>query len=254
MNTPVYPRRTASPTSAWPPSSTARHAAARRRVPAAFHAIRAFIFDVDGVLADTAELHAAAWRRLAEELNLPVLDGLTDAVRGLSRRDAIEKILDGRPVAPQALDEMMARKNGFYLAALAQLGPDSVLPGAARLIDDLRALGLKLAAASVSRNARTVLRQLEIIDAFDAVIDGNDVAAARAGLNQFALAAAALRVAPDRCVVVEDSPTGIASARQLGMKTLGVGDHRRLSAAGVVFESLEGVAAAPLLRRLTPIH
>ncbi len=254
MNPPSDPLPRGRPIPAASLVAAPLHVAARRHAPRTNHAIRAFIFDVDGVLADTADLHAAAWRRLAQELHLPVHDGLKDAVRGLSRRASLEKILDGRPIAPGQLEELMARKNEYYLASLKRLGPEHVLSGAARLIDELRSLGLRLAAASVSRNARAVLEQCELIGAFDAVIDGNDLAAARAGLNQFSLAAAALRVAPNHCVVVEDSAAGIAAARQLGMKTLGVGDQRLLCAAALVFESLQGLTAASLLRWLTSVH
>ncbi|MFQ5495638.1 MAG: beta-phosphoglucomutase family hydrolase [Phycisphaerae bacterium] len=219
-----------------------------RSVPAD---IGAFIFDVDGVIADTAPLHAAAWRRLAEEVGLPFDESLVDVVRGLSRADALNKLLAGRPVDPRAFEEMMARKNRYFVASLETLGPGDLLPGVAPLVDALTRLGVKLAAASVSRNARTVLRRVGLTDCFEAIIDGRDIAEHPGGPGRLALAAAALCVAPRRCIVVEDAAPGIAAARQLGMRTIGIGSPDRLPAADLLFHSLRGVEAGTLLHWLS---
>jgi beta-phosphoglucomutase len=211
-------------------------------------AIGAFLFDVDGVLADTARLHEAAWRRLA------VLEGLTlDAdtarsLRGLSRSDSLRRVLGQRRVTNHRFDELMEQKNRDYLAQVEQLTSADVLPGSLELLEELPELGIRVAAVSASCNARPVLDRLGLLNRFAAVVDGTDDVST-AG-HRFLMAAAVLRVEPSRCVVVEDSTAGAAAARQFGMKCLGLGDATILCMATLVFESLRGVDARSLLRWL----
>jgi beta-phosphoglucomutase len=209
--------------------------------------IGAFIFDVDGVLADTAAIHTAAWQRLAEEEGLEFNDPTADALRGLSREDSLRRLLDGRSVSPDQFSELLDRKNGYYLSSLKHLNERVVLPGVRLLLAGLRELGIKLAAASLSRNARPVLLRTGLVSNFDVIIDGNDLADSKSGLNRFLLLARAVRVEPARCVVVEDSTAGIAAARAAGMRSVGVGGYDRLCAATMVLDSLRGVDAGTLV-------
>ena len=209
--------------------------------------IRAFLFDVDGVIADTAGLHADAWRRLADEADLPFDLDLPDAFRGISREASLKKLLGDRRVAPERFAAMLDRKNQLFQEMLDRLGPCDRLPGIDVLFQGLRRFDIRLAAVSASRNARPVLQRLELIDAFEIVLDGNSEDENRSGLHRFARAAAAMRVTPDCCVVVEDATAGIAAARHLGMKSIGIGSPSRLCAATLVFESLRGVDAGMLL-------
>jgi beta-phosphoglucomutase len=213
--------------------------------------VRAFLFDVDGVLADTARLHEAAWRRLAQREGLPFDHRTARDLRGLSREASLRRILGNRAAAPEHFVKMMDRKNADYLALVAQLTPLDVLPGALRLLKELRRLDLNIAAVSISRNARTVLDRLDLTHYFDAVVDGNDAAPSGDGRHRFLLAAAALHVEPGQCVVVEDSAVGVAAARQFGMKSIGVGDADALCAATMTLESLHDVEAEFLIDRLS---
>jgi kojibiose phosphorylase len=199
------------------------------------------------VVTDTAALHSMAWRRLAEEEGLVFDATATEAMRGLSRDDSLRHILGGRSVPQERFDELAQRKNTYYLVALDRAGEDIVLPGVRLLLAGLRELGIRLAAVSLSRNARSVLLRARLIDAFDVVLDGADLANGKADLNRYVRAAAVLRVEPWRCVVVEDSSAGVAAARAAGMQTVGVGDYDRLSAATMIFESLRGVDAGTLV-------
>lgn len=212
--------------------------------------IGAFIFDVDGVIADTATMHEAAWRQLAEEHGLPFDEAAADNLRGLSREASLRSILGDREVSPETFAEMAEQKNRRYLELLDRLTSEDVLPGVRTLLGDLADMGIKLAVVSMSRNARSVLLRTGIVDAFDIVIDGNDLAGFKSELNRYQRAAKMLRVEPGRCVVVEDSTAGIAAARGAGMRSIGVGDPDRLCAATLVFESLRGVRAATLLQWL----
>jgi kojibiose phosphorylase len=209
--------------------------------------VGAFIFDVDGVIADTAVLHRAAWKRLADEEDLPFDEKQADAMRGASREQSLTILIGNRPVDRPRFVEMMERKNSYYLEAISRLSPADILPGADTLLADLCDINMRLAAASASQSANQVLRLLGLYDRFDVVI-GGDSAPDSSGLHRFLKASAALRVEPRRCVVVEDAAAQIAIARGYGMKTVGVGDRSRLCAAMLVFESLRGVDARHLLR------
>lgn len=212
--------------------------------------LSAFAFDVDGVLADTAVLHTAAWRRLALEEGLAFDDDLAARLRGLSREDSLRQLMGDRSVSALAFHELADRKNRYYIASLESVGPQHALPGAIELVQGLRKLGLRVAAVSLSRNARLVLDKLGILDHFSVLIDGSRTSGRTNGLNRYLLAALEMRTTPDRCVVVEDSAAGIAAARQMGMRTLGIGDADRLCAATMVLDSFLGIDAGELVRRL----
>lgn len=221
-----------------------------RRGSGAGQAIGAFLFDVDGVLTDTARLHTAAWRRLTDEEGLTLDEPTAHALRGLSREASLRRILGNRTPPPEQFEAMLDRKNRYYVESLRSLSPADVLPGVSRLLDQLRRRRVRLAAVSVSRNAQSVIRAVGLDGAFDAIIDGN-APRSPGGLNRFQIAAASLRTEPGRCVVVEDSTEGVALARRAGMKTIGIGDASRLCAATLVFESLRGVEARLLLKWLS---
>lgn len=234
--------------------SDSRSAAARSTRAARSPGIRAALFDVDGVLADTARLHTAAWRRLADEEGLPFDDRLADQLRGVSREESLRRILNGRRVSDVNFRAMMDRKNACYQEFVARLTGEDALPGARVLLEDLADEGVTCAAVSISRNARQVLAQLELSPLLKVIIDGNDAAQSRTGLDRYLLAAAALRCDPRKCVVFEDSTAGIALARRAGMVTIGLGEPRRLAAADMIFDSLRGVSGRLLLRWLETLR
>ncbi len=212
--------------------------------------IGAFIFDVDGVIADTAVLHQAAWRRLALEEGLHFDAALANELRGLSRPDSLRRLLGSTDVSEERFAELADRKNAYYQEYLRDLADEDVLPGVRPLLNGLAELDIKLAVVSLSCNARTVLLRTGVVGAFDIIIDGRDLIRVRSSLNRFQRAAGILGVEPGRCVVVEDSQAGIAAARAVGMRSVGVGDTDRLCAATMVFESLRGVQAGSLVRWL----
>lgn len=209
--------------------------------------VAAFLFDVDGVIADTAPLHTAAWKRLAEEEGLTFDAADAQALRGLSRDDSLRRLLKGRMIPPHQFEEWKERKNSYYLTSLQALTRKDVFPGLPRFLADIKMRNIRLAAVSASRNARRVLDQVDISDRFEVIIDGLDEARATTGLHRYHLAAAALRFVPQRCIVVEDSTAGIALARSAGMKTIGIGDPQRLCAADVTLPSFELANANDLL-------
>jgi kojibiose phosphorylase len=206
-----------------------------------FREIKGVIFDLDGVLTDTAELHYRAWQKMANEEGLPFDQQANDAIRGLSRRESLMRIVGDRSFSEAQIQEMMERKNRYYQELLGEIGPEYLLSGAGELLDELRKAGIKIAIGSGSKNARTVLKRLGITDRVDTISDGDSVQRSKPAPDLFLHAASQLGLEPTQCVVVEDAAAGIEAGLAAGMLTLGLGPRERVSAAHVVLPSLEGV-------------
>jgi beta-phosphoglucomutase len=205
------------------------------------NAIHGVIFDLDGVLTDTANLHYLAWQKLADEENLPFNHETNQAMRGLPRRESLLYILGDRSVTEAQIQEMMERKNRYYLELMQNLTTADLLPGVKDLLQDLKGAGIKVGLGSSSKNARTVIERLGIADQLDAVADGNSVSAPKPAPDLFLFAAQQLGVAPSQCMVVEDATVGIEAAHAAGMRAVGLGPVERVGKAHVVLSSLENL-------------
>jgi kojibiose phosphorylase len=203
--------------------------------------IKGFIFDLDGVLTDTAELHYQAWQKLADEECIPFNHKANEALRGISRRDSLIEIIGELNYSESQIQEMMERKNSYYVEFIQQITPEDLLPGAGHLIDELRSKGIKIAIGSGSKNARTVIEKLGIADKLDAIADGNSVKRSKPAPDLFLHAANQLGLQPAECVVVEDATSGVEAALAGGMRTIGIGSSERVGAAQIILPSLEGV-------------
>jgi kojibiose phosphorylase len=211
------------------------------------------IFDLDGVLTDTAELHYQSWQRIADELGLPFDRHANEALRGLSREESLERLLGPRSAefSPQRKQEITARKNAEYLARVSSMTPADLLPGARELLTAVRETGLGVAVASSSRNAGAVIDRLGIRALLDAVVDGNDAPRSKPDPQVFLLAAERLGVPPRRCAVVEDAASGVAAALAAGMKVVGIGPRERVGAAHLVVAAI-GELSVAMIRPLLP--
>jgi beta-phosphoglucomutase len=200
----------------------------------------AVIFDLDGVLTDTAESHFQSWMDLSREMGIPFNRAANDALRGLSREDSLRLFLGSHAARFSAAEQaaIMARKNERYLARLEGMSPADLAPGARELLESLRRRGVATAVASSSRNAVQVLDRLQIRSLLDTVVDGNDVPFSKPDPRVFLCAAERLGVAPSHCVVVEDAASGVAAARAGGMKVAGIGPPQRVGQADLVVESM----------------
>ncbi len=214
--------------------------------------LQALIFDLDGVIADTAGYHYQSWQQLAAEEGLAFDWQLNERLRSLSRQASLEIILaeNGRVVGQAEMAELLARKNRFYLALLEQMDASALLPGVAALIDEARAASLKLAVASASRNASVVLQRTGVYGAFDAVVDSNSDLPSKPAPDLLLRAAQELGIAPAHCAVLEDAAAGIDAALAAGMWTVGLGPQERVGHAHVRLDSLRGVNLAALLAAL----
>lgn len=206
----------------------------------------AVIFDLDGVLTDTAEQHYLGWQRLADEQGWPFDREANEALRGVGRLDSLRRIAPAG-LADDRLEELAAQKNVYYVESLADIGPDDALPGARELVVACRDAGLALAIGSSSRNARRVLDALEMTDLFDAITDGASVEAHKPAPDLFLHAAASLGVEPARCVVIEDATSGVEAALAAGMAVVGVGPPERVGAADLVVTHVVEITVADVL-------
>ncbi|MCL2782542.1 MAG: beta-phosphoglucomutase [Propionibacteriaceae bacterium] len=201
--------------------------------------IAAVIFDLDGVVTDTAEYHYQAWQRLADELGIPFDRVANEKFRGVGRDDCLRMLLDGAPV--DNFEALATRKNNYYVDLLANITPADILPGAAELIDELKSAGVKTAIGSASKNTWTVLRGLGMTDTFDAVADGTMISHSKPDPEVFLKAAELLGVTPGLCVVIEDATAGVDAGLAAGMWTLGIGPMSRVGQAHAVAPGLAGV-------------
>ncbi len=212
--------------------------------------IRACLFDLDGVVVDTAKYHFLAWRNLAGELGFEFTEADNERLKGVSRMDSLEILLEVGGMGGSFTDAeklaMADTKNSRYLEYIMRMTPGEVLPGVERFLRELRDNGIGIALGSVSRNAMTILDRVGIRGLFDAVVDGTVVSKAKPDPEVFLRGAAMLGVKEPDCVVFEDAVAGIEAARRAGMRSIGVGSPATLCRADAVIAGFDGFSIASM--------
>ena len=194
--------------------------------------IKGFLFDLDGVIVDTAVFHFQAWRRLAQKLGGDFTEEQNEQLKGVSRVDSLKKIIEwtGATVSEEKFQRLMVEKNEWYLELVQGLGPQDALPGALNFLQTAYDQGIKIALGSASKNAPMILEKLGITPLFTAIIDGNNVVNGKPHPEVFLKGAVALGLKPSECVVFEDSIAGVQAAKTGGMSSVGIGDAETLQA------------------------
>jgi beta-phosphoglucomutase len=195
--------------------------------------IKACIFDLDGVIVDTAHYHFLAWKRLAKELGIDLTLEDNEKLKGVSRMRSLEIILELGGVSLSDHDkEMLAnKKNSWFVDYVERMAPEEIFPGVRQLLQELKKKGLKVALASSSKNAQTVIKLLHIQHEFDAIVDGGMIVHSKPDPEIFLLAAKKLGVDPEECLVFEDAEAGVEAAVAAGMKCIGIGSADQLGKA-----------------------
>lgn len=198
------------------------------------------IFDLDGVIVDTAKYHYLAWKKLANSLGFDFSEAQNERLKGVSRMRSLEILMEigGIEGSPDFRNEMAEKKNSWYVELISQLNKQSALPGSLDYVKFLRGRGIKTAIGSASKNTMMILNRMEIIDLFDAIVDGNLVKRAKPDPEVFQKAAADLGLNNEECIVFEDAEAGIQAALSAGMGAVGIGDHKILYQADVVVGGL----------------
>ena len=213
---------------------------------------KAWLFDLDGVIVETADLHFKAWKRLAESLDIPFGEEENHALKGVSRRKSIEKILalDNRSLPEEEIQQLMDKKNGWYQDSIAELTPDDILEGIPEFLEELQQMGVKLGIGSSSKNAQYIMDYLQIHDIFEVVIDGTKVEKTKPNPEVFLKGAKALGTKPSETIVFEDAESGVEAALAGGMRCVGVGSEQYLGDADLVISTFKGLTPRTLLEKL----
>lgn len=198
--------------------------------------LAACIFDLDGVVVDTARYHFIAWREIANKLGFDFTEEQNERLKGVSRMDSLEILLEigGLSLDQKEKEALAKEKNDIYLEYIMKMGADEVLPGCKEFLKELKDAGMAIALGSASKNAKLILEKLDLLDAFDAIIDGTLVTKAKPDPEVFLKGAEALQQDPAECLVFEDAVAGVEAAHRAGMKCIGVGDSENLKEADMV--------------------
>jgi beta-phosphoglucomutase len=201
--------------------------------------IKAVIFDLDGVIVDTAHYHFVAWQRLANELGITFSEKENERLKGVSRMHSLEIILEigGVTLSEAKKEELATKKNSWFVEYIEAIKPEEIFKGVREMLESLRTQGYKVALASSSKNAETVLRLLRIKNLFDTVVDGTMIKKSKPDPEIFLLAAARLGIDPSQCVVFEDAEAGVEAAVAAGMKCVGVGSVDQLRKANAIVKT-----------------
>lgn len=209
------------------------------------------IFDLDGVVVDTARYHYLAWAELARELGFTFTPEQGEATRGVSRMASLEIVLRAGGLANcfsgAEKERLAAEKNARYRTYIAKMTPAEVLPGVADFLRDVRRHGAKVVLGSASKNAAPILDRCALRPLFDAVIDGTQVSRAKPDPEVFTKGAEAVGADPATCVVFEDAAAGIEAAARAGMRSVGVGGSPLLEKATMQLATFEGFTFEKLL-------
>jgi beta-phosphoglucomutase len=202
--------------------------------------IHACIFDLDGVLVDTAKYHFLAWKRLTDQLGIPFTEKDNERLKGVSRMDSLEIILEigNRKLNPQQKTEYATLKNNWYIDYIGRMTPDEILPGCLEFINELKLADIRVVIGSSSKNTSMILQQVGIKELFDAIADGNIISKAKPDPEVFIKAANMVGCKPANCIVFEDALAGVEAALNAGMICVGIGSAKVLTKAHFVVSGL----------------
>ncbi|WP_299523617.1 beta-phosphoglucomutase [uncultured Lutibacter sp.] len=201
-----------------------------------------FIFDLDGVIVDTAKYHYLAWRNLANSLGFDFTEEQNELLKGVSRVKSLEILLNLGKVelSEEEKQAYLLQKNTEYLGYVNKMTDEEILPGINELLNYLDAKGIKYALGSASKNAPLILKKVGLIERFAAIVDGNDVSKAKPDPEVFLIGAKKLHMKPENCIVVEDAIAGVEAANAAKMISIGIGDAELLSEATYILKDTKG--------------
>ncbi|MDC1105656.1 beta-phosphoglucomutase [Prolixibacteraceae bacterium] len=203
--------------------------------------IKACLFDLDGVIVDTAKYHYIAWKELANELGFDFTEDDNERLKGVSRMRSLDILLEigNKTLTEEEKLHYAEKKNTNYVSYIQKMKEDEILPGVTTFLNILRENGIKIALGSASKNAPLILTQIGLTSYFDEIVDGNSVSKAKPDPEVFTKGASLLGVPAEECVVFEDAVAGIEAAKAGGMFCIGVGDQETLSEADFVIKGFE---------------
>ena len=210
---------------------------------------KACLFDLDGVLVDTAIYHFQAWKMLGENFNYQLTEEQNEQLKGVSRVESLNRILDwaSYSATEEQKEAWLKEKNDNYLHLISNMNPSEILPGVVDFLGQIKAEGYKIALGSASKNAEIILEKTGLMPWFDLIIDGNKVSKSKPDPEVFLKGAEGLGFTPTECIVFEDAQAGVEAAINGGMKVIGIGEASVLSDANKVIPNFIGIKSADLL-------
>lgn len=208
------------------------------------------LFDLDGVIVDTAIYHFQAWRRLANELGFDFTEHQNEQLKGISRMESLDLILSWgqKSLSDSEKLDWATRKNDWYLELIQHMTPKEILPGVKDFLEELKENKINIALGSASKNSKMILNKIELFHFFDAIIDGNNITKGKPDPQVFLMGAEATGSLPSECIVFEDAQAGIEAAKSGGMFAIGIGDKNILNKADMVYKSFEDFNLLTLLK------
>ena len=200
------------------------------------------LFDLDGVVVDTAKFHFLAWKKIAKNIGYELTHEDNEQLKGVSRQDSLNIILDLANVTIdlEVFNHYLLQKNNDYLLLIQSISPNDILPGISEALTFLKERGIKIGLGSASKNAKIILQKLQLMDYFEVIIDGNIVIKGKPDPEVFLKGCSALNVPKDRCIVFEDAFAGIIAAKKAGMTAIALGDKKFFSNADFCFSNFSG--------------
>lgn len=202
------------------------------------------IFDMDGVLTETSKFHLLAWQKIAEELGGIFPDSHEEKIKGVSRMDSLEIVLEIcglKGLSKEEKNELAKKKNKDYLEMVESISEEDVLPGMKSFIEREKKKGAKIALGSSSKSGAMILKKLGLDSLFDVIVDGNTVITAKPDPEVFLKASALIKIPPERCIVIEDAAAGVEAAKAAGMKCIAIGNSKVLEKADIIIRSSEEI-------------
>ena len=205
--------------------------------------MKAFIFDLDGVLVDTAKYHYIAWKTIGTSFNFNLTETQNEGLKGISRTDSLDLMLEwaGTEMNLEQKEVLLRQKNEHYLELIQEMDRTEILPGVLTILDFAKDNNVPVALGSASKNAQLILKKLDLLPYFDSIVDGTHVTHSKPNPEVFLLGAKNLKTPAKQCVVFEDAAAGVAAAKAAQMVAVGIGDAKELAAADYIFSSLESI-------------
>ena len=205
--------------------------------------MKAFIFDLDGVLVDTAKYHYIAWKTIGTSFNFNLTETQNESLKGISRTDSLDLMLEwaGTEMNLEQKEVLLRQKNEHYLELIQEMDRTEILPGVLTILDFAKDNNVPVALGSASKNAQLILKKLDLLPYFDSIVDGTHVTHSKPNPEVFLLGAKNLKTPANQCVVFEDAAAGVAAAKAAQMVAVGIGDAKELAAADYIFSSLESI-------------
>ena len=211
---------------------------------------KACLFDLDGVLVDTAIYHFQAWKNLGKQFGYELTEEQNEQLKGVSRVESLNKILDwaNYSATQEQKSAWLIEKNEDYLRLISNMNPSEILPGVLDFLHQIKDLGYKIALGSASKNAEIILEKTGLMPWFDLIIDGNKVSKSKPDPEVFLKGAKGLGLSPETCIVFEDAQAGVEAAKAGNMKAIGIGEAETLFLADKIIPNFVGIKAAELLQ------